>query len=62
MQVNAMLFNCACTVCGKNMRGSQPAEVAEHAKYKCGELSYVELAHIECARQDRRMAPGYWVY
>ena len=40
---------CACAVCRKDIFKGQP--MVDQFIYKCGELSYIELAHKECAPQ-----------
>jgi hypothetical protein len=41
---------CLCAVCRQGIHeDTPPAEVAENRVYKCGDLSYIELAHRECA-------------
>jgi ribosomal protein S27AE len=54
---------CACAVCWKDI--FEGAVMADHKRFKCGELSYIELAHIECAKAENaeREARGeraYW--
>lgn len=38
---------CLCAFCRKMLYEGD--EMAQHPVYKCGELSYVSLAHKECA-------------
>ncbi len=42
---------CICPFCEKAIWNHElyNQEVAENKIYKCGELSYIELAHIDCA-------------
>ena len=39
-----------CAVCRVTLLGA--IALADHAVYKCGELSYIELAHVGCAEAD----------
>jgi hypothetical protein len=39
-----------CCICGERLAHDlQPHELAENNVFKCGELSYIELAHRACA-------------
>lgn len=39
-----------CSICGEKLAHDLlPQELAEHRVIKCGELSYIELAHRSCA-------------
>jgi hypothetical protein len=38
---------CACAICRKDIFKGQP--MVDQFIYKCGELSYISLAHKECA-------------
>ena len=49
--------NCACAICTVMLTRND--ELADRYVYKCGELSYIELAHVACARKFD--PPGlYW--
>jgi hypothetical protein len=42
-----------CCICGERLAHDlQPHELAENSVFKCGELSYIELAHRACAVTD----------
>ena len=34
--------------------------VADNWVYKCGELHYIELAHLACAKEDNAANPDRW--
>ena len=39
-----------CAKCGEKLKHDlKPQELAEHKVFKCGELSYIERAHRDCA-------------
>lgn len=44
-------FVCLCAICQKGIMESQlgTGKIVDQKIYKCGELSYIELAHRECA-------------
>lgn len=41
---------CLCGVCREMLYDGDP--LADHEVYKCGELEYIELAHVACAVKD----------
>lgn len=48
-----MEFETYCALCGDRLANSLKAhELAENRVIKCGELSYIELAHRACAVAD----------
>jgi hypothetical protein len=57
---------CSCSVCRDGCYTSQ--ELADHYVYDVeGELDYIEIAHVECAKKDnaRRAAASlrtYWEF
>lgn len=53
---------CLCACCGNPVTRGQAKEgdIADHKVYKCGELSYIEIAHKYCAKRDTEMREGYW--
>lgn len=44
---------CACAVCGKPIFEGSP--MADHKVYKLGELAYIELAHLDCAKAENAL-------
>jgi hypothetical protein len=53
---------CLCACCRNPITKAQAKDkdIADHKVYKCGELSYIELAHKYCAKKDTEMPKGYW--
>lgn len=56
-----MTVICSCDVCRKDIVEGQP--MADHKVFKCGELSYIALAHKECGVADNATRQSeFWEY
>lgn len=49
---------CLCAVCRRMLYDVD--SLADHYVYKLGELAYIELAHVACAKADDSGTPWTW--